>query len=80
MTTEERIQLTKESERVKAMSKEEYLAYAKEAMRFCKEKNLFMPSELKDIKKNPDKWKDRLMKDCILRMTMYKITHPQTNS
>ena len=42
--------------------------------------NLFMPSELKDIKENPDKWKDRLMKDCILRMTMYKITHPQTNS
>ena len=73
MTEEHRKKVEVALLKVKAMSKEEYLEYANQAAQFCKEKNLFQPGQLEELKKNPA----RLMQTVVLNMTLYKVVHPE---
>ena len=57
------------------MDNKELIQKAKQAVKFCQERNLYRPNELEELKKNPQK----LMSTSLARMELYLRAHPEAN-
>ena len=60
---------------IEEMNNQERMEYAKKAILFCKEKNLYLPSQMKKLKENPRE----MVITSIANMELYLKAHPEEN-